>query len=246
VNVMNRIIASVCLLLALLICGGCGSFLGNSHYVYIPGGNINNGTEPLPVTVVINYLDDLRGKECNENVPLVFIPLVPYAKSHYDRPETESKLMVKNFKPGENFAHALMQEMKQNNLFSEVSLGQQDDRKKADLIVTGRIKKASIDTIVTSYGMSIFGILPWMAGLPEGTVFNELDVEYEMRRSYDNALVWKCDVKGDWSKMFGFYYNYSKDEPYFGMNEILRKGLHNGLALLGDDIKIKPLEYWKR
>jgi len=154
--------------------------------------------------------------------------------------------MVEGLKPSEDFAHALMQEMKQNNYFSDIVLAQQSGGKKADLIVTGKIKKASVDTVLTMYGLSIFGVVPWVAGLPEGTVYNTLDIEYEMRRTSDNEVVWRCDVKGEWSKVIGFYYNYSKEEPYTGINEILRKNLHNGLALLGDDIKSKPIGYWKR
>lgn len=245
-KVMNRIVALICFGLVLLVCGGCGAMISNTPYVYVPGKNLYNGTEPLPVTVVINPLEDLRAEKTSERVPLVFIPLVPYAKSHYDRPEKVHKLMVEKLKPSEDFAHALMQEMKQNDYFSDIVLAQQSGGKKADLIVTGKIKRASVDTVLTAYGLTIFGVLPWAVGLPEGMIYNTLDIEYEMRRTYDNEVVWRCDVKGEWSKTLGFYYNYSKEDPYTGFNEILRKNLHNGLALLGDDIKSKPMGYWKR
>ena len=244
-NVMIKIMVPVCLWLTLLICGGCGATLNNSHYAYTPGDKINSDSKPLPVNVGINFLDDLRGYENNDNVRLIFLPLMPYVKSHYDRPETEYKFSGKGLKPGEDFANALVQEMQQNNLFKKVFLVQQEGSATADLIVTGRINKASIDTIVTAYGLSMFGIIPWIVGLPEGKVYNGLDVQYEMRRTYDNALVWKCDVKGDWSSVFGFYYNYSKEDPYTGMNMILRKNFQKGLFELSEEIKNNPLEYWK-
>jgi hypothetical protein len=206
-NVVSRIMVPAFLWFTLLICGGCGATLNSSHYVYNPGEKINADLKPLPVSVSINYLEDLRKTESYAYTPLIFIPLMPYGHSHYDRPETDYKFAVKGLNPSVDFANALMQEMKQNNLFREVSLIHPGDNNKADLIVTGRISRASVDTKVTSYGISMFGMLTWILGLPEGKVYNELDIKYEMRRTYDNVVVWKCDVKSDWGRVFGFYYN---------------------------------------
>ncbi|NVN93465.1 MAG: hypothetical protein HXX11_23110 [Desulfuromonadales bacterium] len=243
-NFLKKKIAEAGLCLFLLICGGCGASLYNSHYVYTPGDKFNNDMKSLPVNVGVKYLDDLRGNESKDNVSLIFIPLIPYAKSHYDRPETEYKFAGKGLKPNEDFAKALVQEMEQNKLFKEVFLVQQEESKTADMIVTGRIKKASIETIVTSYGLSLLGFVPWIVGLPEGKVYNELDIEFEMRRTYDSKVVWKCNVKGDWNKIIAFYYNQSKEDPFFGMNELLRKNLREGLSELAEDIKHKPFEFW--
>lgn len=235
----------VCLLLSLILCGGCSWSLDQSHYVYIPGEKLNENMKPLPVTVVINTLDDLRGTDRVEYIPFLILPIVPYVTSHYDRPETSDKFDFKGLNPGVDFANALMHEMKQNNMFSDLSLVQQNDSKKADLIVTGKIYKANIDTTVTAYGLSILGTVPWIVGLPQGKVYNGLDIHYEMRRANDNAVVWKWDVKGTWSSTSFFYYNHFKDEPYTGMNEILRKNLRDGLSVLAEEIKHKPLDYWK-
>ncbi len=244
-NYMKKSMVLAALFLSILICGGCGATLNNSHYAYTPAEKISSGAPPLPVTVTINQLDDVRGNERKDNSSFAYWPLVLYANSHFDRPETERNFAAKGLKPSEDFANALMQELKQNRLFSEVSLQSKDDRKEADLIVTGRINRASVDTKVITYGTTMFSIFPWIFGLPEGKLYNGLDIRYEMRRARDNEIVWKCDVKGDWSRLFGFYYNYSDDEPYTGMNEILRKDLRNGLALLAEEIKRRPLEYWK-
>lgn len=244
-NIKKKFMVPVYLCLTLLICGGCGFSLDKSHYAYIPSEKLSDDIKSLPVTVVINYLDDMRGRAREEYTGFILLPLVPYASSHYDRPEIENRFGVKSFNPSEDFAKALMQEMKQNNLFSDVSLAQENYSKNADLVVTGRIIKASIDTKATLYGLSIFGFGPWIVGMPQGKVYNELNVEYEMRRTYDNAVVWKCEVKGDWNRIFALYYNYSKDEPYTGMNEILRQNLRLGMSELAEIIKHEPLEYWK-
>jgi hypothetical protein len=230
--------------LAIFLCAGCGATLDSSRYVYTPGQKLDNGIKPLPATVAITYLKDAREKERNENVHLIYLPLMPYARSHYGQPETEEKFAVKGLQPDKDFAHALMQEMEQNNLFKKVLLRKGEESDKAEFVVTGTINRASVDTVITSYGMSMFGIVPWALGLPEGKIYNHVDVHYEMRRVSDNTTVWKCHVKGEWSRVFGFYYNYSPDEPYTGMNVLLSTGLHNGLSLLAEDIKQKPTE-WK-
>lgn len=242
---MRKMGFPLCIWLAFFICGGCGATLDSSRYAYIPGQKLNSGIQPVPATVAINYLEDLRVKERNENVELIYLPFMPYARSHYGQPEIEEKLSIKGFQPSRDLANALLQEMEQNNLFKKVSLRQQGDNKKADFIITGRINKASVDTVITSYGMSMFGIVPWMLGLPEGRIYNNLDVQYEMTRTSDNTVVWRCYVKGEWSRLFGFYFNYSEDEPYTGMNELLRNGLQHGLLMLAENIKQKPLDYWK-
>ena len=234
-----------CLCLTLLVCGGCGLTFDKSHYAYLPGEKLDNDIKPLPVIVAINKLEDLRGRERKEYLPLIILTFVPYAYSHFDRPETSEKFTIKGLNPSVDFANALLQEMKQNNFFSDVSMVQQNYSNNADLIVTGKIYQASIDTKITAYVLSIFGIFPWIAGLPQGKVYNELNVQYEMRRTYDNAVVWKCEVKGVRNKFFALFNNYSKDDPYTGMNEILRKSLRDGLSVLAEDIKHKPLEYWK-
>ena len=238
-----KILGSVCLWLSVAICGACT--LDKSHYSYIPGEKLDANVIPLPVTVSINYLDDLRGHENKDDTGMTMVPFVRYARAHYDRPEIDDKFIVKGLRPAEDFAKALQQEMVNNNLFSDVQLSQTKNSDDADLVVTGRINKASVDTSATLYGMSAFGILPWMIGLPQGRVYNSLDIQYEMRRTSDGAVVWKGAIDGKWDRLFGLYYNFSKDEPYTGINKILKDGLHDTLSALVEDIKSKPLEYWK-
>src|ERR1035438_3636985 len=91
VGAREKIILTVCLWLTLLICGGCGLILDKSQYAYIPGKKLNEDLQPLPVTVVVNNLEDLRGREHAEYIPLIYLPALPYANSHYDRPETDPK-----------------------------------------------------------------------------------------------------------------------------------------------------------
>ena len=241
VHSAKQIMISVCAGLVLM-CAGCGLTLDNSRYRYVPGEMLHNQSLPLPATVVVERLKDARGREREENLGYLFLPLVPYAGLHYDRPETEKRFSVKGLDPGADFARALVEEMDRNDLFCSVS-GLPQAGTKADLIVTGTLREARVDTEATFYGGSFLGLIPWIAGLPQGKVYNSLWIDYEMRRVGDGALVWKWTVKGKWSRIFGLYYGYSKDEPYTGMNLILRKSLRDGLAVLARDLKDHPAQY---
>jgi len=243
VAIQNKLVSYVCLCMAFILCIGCS--LDKSHYTYVPGRMIDSFVRPLPVTVCINALDDLRGNENGDNVGLILLPAVPYIRTHYERPEKDIKFTIKGFKPSEDFAKALQVELKRNNLFSYVRLGQDGGCKDADLVVTGKINKASVDTITTLYGMSLLGVFPTVLGLPQGKVYNTLNIQYEMRRTIDGVLVWTSDISGSWGGVFGIWYSNSNDEPYAGINLILSSGLHNELSKLAENIRKDPQRYWE-
>ena len=241
-NIYKKVFWTAFFWLNIAMFNGCA--LDKSHYAYVPGKMIDMDIRPLPVTVHIDYLDDLRLEENEDKVGITLLPLVPYVKNHYGKPELDRKFKVKCFKPSEDFAKALQIELLRNTIFYSVKSGPGSDSKSADLIISGRIKTASVDTTTTLYGMSLVGILPWVTGLPQGMVYNSLNVEYEMRRSSDGVVVWKGDIDGKWNRLFGLYYNYAPDEPYTGINEILRHQLHDVLTVLAEDIKKDPQKYW--
>lgn len=241
--IQNKIVTYVCMWLTYILCSGCS--LDKSHYTYVPGRMVDSFISPLPVTICIHDLEDLRGSANEDNVGLILLPGVPYIRTHYDRPEINGKFIVKGFKPTEDFAKALQIELKRNNVFSYVRLEQERGCKDADLIITGKINKASVDTLATLYGISLLGFVPTVLGLPQGKVYNTLNIQYEMRRTIDGVLVWKGDIAGSWGKLFGVWYNYSSDEPYTGINLILSRGLHDKLSTLAEDIKKDPQKYWE-
>jgi hypothetical protein len=212
---------------------------------YVPGEMVNKETQPLPLTVSIDYLEDARGTSNCDYVILATLPLVPYVESHYDRPELPSKFATRYFTPREDLAKALMEEIRQNKLFDKVVLREQNFLRNADLVITGKILKTRVNTTVTLYGMSLFGVVPWLLGLPQGKVQNELDVRYEMRRASDKAVVWEHEVSGAWSSIFGAYYNQNDDAPYTGFGIILRKGLREGISKMAAAMKDNPAAFTK-
>jgi len=232
------------LCLACLTLSACT--LDRSRYSYLPSAKLEQAGKPLPVTLAVDYLQDARGNGNENRLFLIWLPLVPYASSRYERPESDEKFAFKGLKPSQDFALAAMQEIEQNNLFSRVVLLPEHRDAKADLILSGRIDTADLKVNATCYCASWFGMLPWLIGFPQGKVYNELAVRYEIRRASDHALLWSHQVKGDWHMLFGMYYNYRKDEPYTGFNQILQKGLHEGVAQLAKEIRSNPAAFTPR
>jgi hypothetical protein len=228
--------------LIVFFCTGC---MNTTPYKYIPNEKISAETATLPLVVSITVLEDLRDSDNTDYTLVGWIPLVPYGKGHFSRPETTFKYSFKGLKPREDFAKAIYAEIKQNNLFQTVLVIPQNIPPKAGLVITGTIKKARMDTTITFYGISFLGRALWVIGLPIGKVYNGLDIHFEMRRLSDGAVVWEHDIKGDWNTIIGAYYGSYQDEPYTGINKILRQGLHDGILKMSEDIKNKPIEYWK-
>lgn len=201
---------------------------------------------PLPLKVAITPLSDSRGHDNTNYGPLHLIPLVPYATRHYDRPDAANRFIsaaAYNFRPSEDFARAVADEMKQNRLFEEVFLTQREHEPGVDLIVSGNITNTLYNGNIITYGLSVFGPWLWLTGLPVGTVQNTVSLTLEMDRTSDNAMVWSCEVNGDWGKTVGYYYNWASD--FDGYPLILSQGLHSCMEKLAKDIRTKDLEYWK-
>lgn len=233
-NIFHLLVVS----LILLLCIGC---MSQAPYKYAWSEKLSTGVSPLSCTISVQALEDQREQLNTDHTLLGWIPLVPYATSQFARPEVSPKFAFKGLRPSQDFARALFDELKQNNLFQETILLQHSNTPSSGLVMTGRIKKAGIATTITFYGMSIFGELPWLIGLPMGKLSNTLDLHYELRRVSDKALLWEHDVQGTSSMLLGAYYNLHDDAPYTGMNSILRTGLREGMLKLQDAIKDKKI-----
>ena len=133
--------------------------------------------------------------------------------------------------------------MKQNRFFEEVFLTEREREPGVDLIVTGKITNTLYSGTIISYGLSLYGPLLWLTGLPVGTAHNTVSLSLQMDRPSDNATVWSCEVNGDWGKTVGLYYNWASD--FDGYPLILRQGLHACMEKLADTIRTEDPDYWK-
>lgn len=200
--------------------------------------------QPLAGSLVVLPLEDKRGTEVREQYWASVIPLLPYASSSYDRPETiESPAAVDKltFSPTSDFARALADEIRKTNLFSSVTFVEPDQPvPPSDFVLNGRLYSTRWERHISTYGLGPAGTLLWMAGLPMGTTETEVEMFVTLipAGEPDNAL-------------WGFAMEFEAQETeslYRGLEDSVMnypKGLQDALRLATKDLVEKAPERLK-
>lgn len=236
-SIMKHFICSILSVLCVLLLFGC---VGPKPYVYEPSKKIEQ-VNKIPLKLGIVPLKDERGMKNSDNILLcVLLPLVPYCESDLERPEN-SYGASSGFKASDDLAKAFVEEIKQNNIFKDVFFTQNENDINADIIMSGTIRTAKINQKITFYGLTVFGDLLWLLGLPAGNITTSLDLDYKINKLPDKAILWNYTFKDSKERTLGLYYG--KPEGIFeDMQEILRKGLHAGVIKINDDFKTISVE----
>lgn len=242
---MKKIKLLILIVFLSLASSGCAT---RAAFIYSPGEKIAEQLKPvtLPLRIAVPPFLDMRSQDNISYRPLHLIPLVPYANIHYDRPDAANRFIshaAYNFRPSEDFAKALVAEVKQNRFFEEVFFTQREVEPGADLVLTGKIKNTQYNAKTISYGLSVYAPFAWLIGLPVGTAHNSLSLVLEMTRPSDGAVVWFYELNGESGKTIGLYYNWASD--FDGYPMMLREGLHKAMEELAHDLQSKDLDYGK-
>lgn len=99
------------------------------------------------------------------------IPFVPYGRSVQHTPP-DVQLLIK---PAQYFAESLADELNASGRYKHAYFNR--DLGDADYVFKGDILNTDFSVKVFSYGLSIFGGLPWLFGLPETEVTNRLSLK---------------------------------------------------------------------
>jgi len=226
-----------------LVAWGCAS---RAAFNYQLSPRVSASNAPIPIKVAVLPFRDLRGENNTNSLLLYMIPLMPFGWINYDRPDAANGFLFHaayNFRPPEDLAKAAVDELQQDQFFSEVFLTQREHEPGVDLILSGEIQEARYDAKMISYGLSVEGPLLWFFGLPAGTTHNGLMLTMALKRASDEQTVWSHKVSGNWGKTVGLYYNWAAD--FDGIPLILKEGLHEGMTRLANDLQSKPLSYWR-
>lgn len=210
---------------------GC---VGPNPYVYEPSKKIEHPNK-IPLKLGVVPLKDERGMKNSDNMLLcILLPLIPYCEADFERPE--NTINAFGFKASDDLAKAFVEELKQNNIFNDVFFTQNENDLNADIIMTGTVHTAKINQKTTFYGLTVFGDLLWVLGLPAGNMTTILDVDYKINKVSDKTLLWNYTLKDSKERIMGIYYG--RPEGVFDdMQEILKKGLHVGVEKLNADFK---------
>ena len=234
---MKYLIRSLLSVVCAFILLGC---VGPNPYVYEPSKKIEQSNK-IPLKLGIVPLKDERGMKNSDNMLLcVLLPLIPYCEADLERPEN-SYASASGFKAPDDLAKAFVEELKQNNIFNDVFFTQNENDINADIIMSGTIRVAKINQKITFYGLTVFGDLLWLLGLPAGNMTTSLELDYKINKLSDKTPLWSYTLKDSKERTLGIYYG-KPDGPFEDMQEILKKGLHAGVEKLNADLKNLSVE----
>src|SRR5207248_698715 len=108
------------------------------------------------------------------------------------------------YRPTDDFAKAAVEELQATGLFKEAFFTERESE--GDLILRGEIKSTHYNQKILSYGLSGFGELFWILGLPAGTVSNELNVVLSIEDKTTKTVLWKNEYKREYDGTIWVYY----------------------------------------
>lgn len=207
-----------------LLLSGC---IQSRPFIYQKSEKIGDNLEKLPVVIAIRPFEDLRPTE-NKASLACFFPIVPYCEGINNRPENSESMSKTGFKASETITNALLEEIKQNNIFNDVYISQRANEPDAKYLITGKIKATYIESHITFYGLSVMGDLLWLLGLPAGNYKLNFDMTMDLVDNSSKQVLSTHEIKGNKEVIFGMYYNRGLS-PMDDINAVMQKGLHEGV-----------------
>lgn len=216
----------VCIGLLALLYSGCATEL---KWKYTPAPPLTRA--PLfGNTVMVSPFADSRPTEDIDHQSWIFIPIILYADSVFNRLDTTFPESRDRFNPTEDLAKAVATELHNRRFFESVKFTPQDMG--GELILRGEVTSTRVDSRTYSYGLSIFGVYLWLVGLPASTVSNQLGFTLTLEEPRTRTILWQKSYTVDHGETVWFY------EAFAGKNSkaLFYEGMLKGLmpSILSD------------
>ncbi len=234
------------LLLCLVLAGplGCAS-AGAWRY---PQSRATPGEVVSETRVAVLPFQDRRTGGNSNRMLLYIIPLVPVGPIHYNRIEGGSGFLYHssyNVRPADDLAKALVSDLKRARVFREVFFTNRENEPGIDYVLQGYVSEMKYKGGVISYGLSFYGPLLWLLGLPAGYTTNTLRVGLDLHAQDSGDVVWSSIGKrGEREVTSGLYYNWGTE--FDGYPEIAREINQQWIAGLTQYFSQPRDSLWKR
>jgi hypothetical protein len=192
---------------------GCGP-LPPWHWAY-------KGMEHPPRTPILNksvaivpFVDN-RPSENSNYTWLFIIPLMPYGWQEFNRPEEAREHATTGrwqFRPSEDLAQALAQEINTAHLFKRAIVTNQESE--GDLVLTGTIFSTKYESKTLTYGLSSGGVFLWYVGVPVGKIMNELHLRLNLTDRNTGNVLWVGSYTSGREDMFRINRLFDRDAWY--------------------------------
>ena len=152
---------------------------------------------------------------------LGFIPLMPFGYLIKDQPEKTDDFVSLgrfHFDPVNDLANAAMVSLSRSNLFAKVIRANNQDQAQADYIWRGKILNTAYRGNMYSYCITYF-LSPffWVIGIPSGTSWNRLHVQFELIERASGKVVWTYDFDKEDSITHWIYARIGKDASLYAL-----------------------------
>jgi hypothetical protein len=174
------------------------------------------GERPLsPARVGVVPFEDRRPERNSDLRLLYLIPLYPIGTFEYDRIEKGASFLSHSayqIRPPEDLAKAVLAEVEAANLFAEAFYTEREHEPGVQYLLRGVVDEFHYDGKIISYGLSAYGPILWVLGLPAGTTTNSLRVGLELLRASDGEVLWRSEpFSAEKGLTTGLYYNWGRE-----------------------------------
>lgn len=233
------------LLLADLVCiiSGCRTFNQDYNLNYEPKA-FELGTVPKGECIFVGKIIDERAKNekipFDQNSPWILIPLWPY---NYDEVNPVIKYSYFQASLTDSLSRLIAKDLAASELFKKIQVSQPDDNPplqpdKNAYHLSFKLKKATWNRYLTSYGLSYLGAYLWFF-LPKSYGSVVLDMEVTIKAPKNNKLLVKENFTYEEPTTEWLYdqMNYQPPISEFALEEIFPKLMSSVRKMLHECLK---------
>lgn len=147
----------------------------------------------LNKSVAVLPFEDNRLKENSSYCWLALIPLVPYARLDFNRPEEVTDHIATarwTFRPSDDLARAIAHEINNAHLFNKTFFT--DDESKGELVLTGTISSTKYEAKCLSYGLSVYVGVVVLFGAPFAEIMNDIGLTLSLTDRISGTVLWQA------------------------------------------------------
>ena len=191
-------------------------------------------------TVAVLPFDDYRAAENSSWYLIYLIPFSPFGWVDYERPDAASmfpSVITYDITPAEDLAKAAAVSLRQSRMFKDSFFTMGSEKEKADFVWTGRIKELRYRGKLITYGLSVYGSLPWVFGLPAATSEDVISIEFQLCDKF-GKVVWEYAAsRSNWIVQW-IYYKMGHDCKAF--SAMYQDIMNSALADLSSEMNRNP------
>lgn len=153
---------------------------------------------------------------------LGFLPLMPFGYLIKNEPEKTDDFVSLgrfHFEPQNDLANAAMVSLAQSNLFAKVTrANNREQAASADYIWQGKLLSSRYRGNMYSYCITYFlSHVFWIIGIPSGTSWNHLHVQFELISRSSGKVVWQYEFNQEDSITHWLYARVGKDASLYAV-----------------------------